>query len=381
MDDHNSAVLQAQARAAEHLRTQREETELAERRARAVEATQDRLRRLMGGASRRIRNGETTSGPSCPPRRRRSASRDRIDWRGRDDHHEDRDLTYKQSSRKRRCEGEDYSQSRSSQNHSSSRHASPTREGEHRSRHRPPEYTSRAGRRSQHARPPSPARELETGSSEAHLAYAESASRHQKRARSSSSGSGSYERRHRSKRHRNRSESPQTRSRGRTPSPSSSLTRSRDNDGKERRSYKSPRGPERDSKKRTKYGHRPERETEKKEKFKDEDNFEDDTLPVSQPAHSSKMDKYFDPAYDPALDYTPVLDTNSMVQDGAFDSWNTMLQLIRIRREDKEAKKRREKEGESGSSSNSKRPSGDPGLIDIVYKKRGSVREWDLGKD
>jgi hypothetical protein len=92
------------------------------------------------------------------------------------------------------------------------------------------------------------------------------------------------------------------------------------------------------------------------------------------------MDKYFDPAYDPALDYTPVLDTNATVQEGAFDSWNTMLQLIRVRKEDREAKKRREKEG-LGYSNSSKRPAGAPDFTDIVYKKRGSVREWDLGKD
>lgn len=96
------------------------------------------------------------------------------------------------------------------------------------------------------------------------------------------------------------------------------------------------------------------------------------------------MDKYFDPAYDPLLDYQPVLDTNSFVEDGAFDGWNTMLQLVRIRREDKEEKKRREKEGSSSSSSKKTglaEGRSDPDFMDIVYKKRGAVREWDLGKD
>jgi hypothetical protein len=62
------------------------------------------------------------------------------------------------------------------------------------------------------------------------------------------------------------------------------------------------------------------------------------------------MDKYFDPAYDPSLDYTPSLDLNSIVADGAFDGWNTMLQIVRMRREDKEDRERAKKLGLSDSS-------------------------------
>jgi len=102
----------------------------------------------------------------------------------------------------------------------------------------------------------------------------------------------------------------------------------------------------------------------------------------SVPSHSSKMDKYFDPSYDPMLDYQPVMDTNSFVQEGAFEGWDAMLQLMRLRREDKEERKRKEREG--GSSSSATKRKGvdvEPDLTEIVYKKRGSVREWDLGKD
>lgn len=389
-DDHNTAVLQAQARAAEDVRAQREEAERAERRARAVEASQDRIRRLMGGASRRSL-GREASRSSHSSRRRRSASRDHTDWRDRDDSEYD-DRSYIQSSRKRRREDENdtyYSQSRTSRNHSSSRHASPTREEERPARHHSPEYASCVGRSGRRTPSPPMTHDLEVdgrierGSTKDDTIRTENVARREKRRRSPGSSSSSCERPYHSERHRNRLESPLARSSERTPPRSESPGHSRDSDGEERRSRKSSRHPERDSKKRSKHGHR-KREAEKKEKkhkiSPKQDITEDDTRPAATPAHSSKMDKYFDPAYDPALDYTPVLDTNAIVQEGAFDSWNTMLQLIRVRKEDREAKKRREKDG-LGSSSSSKRPTGAPDFTDIVYKKRGSVREWDLGKD
>ena len=84
------------------------------------------------------------------------------------------------------------------------------------------------------------------------------------------------------------------------------------------------------------------------------------------------MDRYFDPNYDPAFDYQPSLKMDEFVQEGAFDDWDTMLELIRTRREDRAERKRREGLGLSVSSDTMK---------NIVYKKRGSVREWDLGKE
>jgi hypothetical protein len=93
------------------------------------------------------------------------------------------------------------------------------------------------------------------------------------------------------------------------------------------------------------------------------------------------MDKYFDPAYDPSLDYTPSLDLNSVVADGAFDGWNTMLQIVRMRREDKEDRERAKKLGLSDSSRTKLGRDTEPGVMDIVYTKRGATREWDLGKE
>jgi len=71
-----------------------------------------------------------------------------------------------------------------------------------------------------------------------------------------------------------------------------------------------------------------------------------------------------------------------------------MLELIRIRREDKEEKKRLEKMGlgkekkKSGkgrgtevASINDGWRGGTESIMEIEYKKRGSVREWDMGKE
>ena len=100
------------------------------------------------------------------------------------------------------------------------------------------------------------------------------------------------------------------------------------------------------------------------------------------------MDKYFDPAYDPALDYTPITDSNSsFVPEGNFEGWDAMLQLMRQRREDKEDKKRMESLGLNSKKGKGKELlSGlgmekEPDVMQVVYKKRGAVREWDLGKD
>ena len=70
-----------------------------------------------------------------------------------------------------------------------------------------------------------------------------------------------------------------------------------------------------------------------------------------------------------------------------------MLELIRIRREDKEEKKRLEKmglgkdkkdkkeKGVGASSISDTWRSGNDSIMEIEYKKRGSVREWDMGKE
>ena len=101
------------------------------------------------------------------------------------------------------------------------------------------------------------------------------------------------------------------------------------------------------------------------------------------------MDKYFSPSYDPRLDVTPLstkvnVPKTGLITDEDFAGWETMLELIRQRREDKADKKRMERLGISKETSTKKSSQMVSDTIDVMsieYKKRGSVREWDLGKE
>jgi len=113
----------------------------------------------------------------------------------------------------------------------------------------------------------------------------------------------------------------------------------------------------------------------------------------------SKMDKYFEESYDPRLDVAPLsvptIPATGLISDAEFEGWDAMLELIRLRREDKEEKKRMERMGLStkdlkgkdkkyGASTVGEKweSSGGVGsIMDIEYKKKGAVREWDLGKE
>jgi hypothetical protein len=101
------------------------------------------------------------------------------------------------------------------------------------------------------------------------------------------------------------------------------------------------------------------------------------------------MDKYFEPSYDPRLDVAPLsmpkVPATGLINNAEYEGWDAMLELLRQRREDKEEKKRLERLGISKESLTKERElhskSSGPNVMDIEYKKRGSVREWDLGKD
>ncbi len=139
------------------------------------------------------------------------------------------------------------------------------------------------------------------------------------------------------------------------------------------------------------------------------------------------MDKYFDPTYDPRLDYTltDVTDPSTgLIAEGAFDGWDRMLETVRTRKEDKsirstregreereKSERRRERErrraereerrrkrkrrrGEASDEEDSHDGASDDegdrssygasrggGVMDVKYVKRGKAREWDLGKE
>lgn len=124
--------------------------------------------------------------------------------------------------------------------------------------------------------------------------------------------------------------------------------------------------------------------------------------PSPAPNLPSKMDKYFEETYDPRLDVTPLSTTpnipaTGLINDAEFEGWDAMLELIKLRRQDKEDRKRLERLGlvdkkdkkgkgkekvKTGVVESASVINGSGGsILDIEYKKRGTVREWDLGKE
>jgi hypothetical protein len=111
------------------------------------------------------------------------------------------------------------------------------------------------------------------------------------------------------------------------------------------------------------------------------------------------MDRYFEESYDPRLDVAPLsvpsVPATGLINDADFEGWDAMLELIRVRREDKEEKKRLDRLGLSKEKVKVKKSvpinssaavadrwsSEGVSILDIEYKKRGSVREWDVGKE
>ncbi|KAK7040192.1 hypothetical protein VNI00_009998 [Paramarasmius palmivorus] len=135
---------------------------------------------------------------------------------------------------------------------------------------------------------------------------------------------------------------------------------------------------------------------------RDDDDDDRPDPPVQLP---SKMDRYFEESYDPRLDVAPLsmpkVPATGLIDNAEFEGWDAMLELIRMRREDKAEKKRLERMGLSkdeikqtvyGTSTAVAGQSNTSGvrdrwnsegnsIMDIQYKKRGAVREWDLGKE
>ena len=108
------------------------------------------------------------------------------------------------------------------------------------------------------------------------------------------------------------------------------------------------------------------------------------------------MDRYFHESYDPRLDIAPLsvpqVPATGLIDSAEFEGWDAMLELIRIRREDKAEKKilekmgiRKDKKDKKGKSTelgivNDRWREGNENIMEIEYNKKGSVREWDMGK-
>ncbi|KAF4604640.1 hypothetical protein EYR40_003414 [Pleurotus pulmonarius] len=120
--------------------------------------------------------------------------------------------------------------------------------------------------------------------------------------------------------------------------------------------------------------------------------------PDPLPQLPSKMDKYFEESYDPRLDVAPLsapkVPATGLINNAEYEGWDAMLDLLRQRKEDKDERKRMErlgipipkatkpnnKKSLGGSSAMDERWSTGDNIMGIEYTKRGSVREWDVGK-
>ena len=112
----------------------------------------------------------------------------------------------------------------------------------------------------------------------------------------------------------------------------------------------------------------------------------------SSSALPSKMDKYFQESYDPRLDVEPLplptIPATGLISDAEFEGWDAMLQLIKLRRQDREDKKALERAGIPAKRTKSGAVVADhpdvdtgTGIMSLEYKKKGTVREWDMGKE
>ncbi|PCH34393.1 hypothetical protein WOLCODRAFT_135685 [Wolfiporia cocos MD-104 SS10] len=437
-DDHNKTILRAQALAAQEVRAEREEQERRERRARAQEAAEaERLRRLMGSSGRTDWAHNWDRGKERERRRRGGSQERRGDYSDEEESEQrsarrEREYRHRSRSRERRHRKDDERRSRRSK----SRDTYEDKDTHERRRHR---------RRRDRTRSRSPERSRERSAARDDDSHRRRRRRHSTdRNRDAGSPLPSPKKRSRS---RSVGSDGNTRftKHTRTRSPSLMENKDRAGDQPEKRSSSQPKegatgaltredelrlqlkrkgkakataevSTERSSR-HTSPGPRPAptERTKPGTAHKGPSKASSRTLrsphsrscsppppassppPLPPPAPPSKMDKYFESSYDPRLDIAPLTTPNvpatGLINDAEFAGWDAMLEIIRLRREDKEDKKmlerwglgkdkgkdKRKKKGEEGSSV--RWSEGGTGIMDIEYKKRGSVREWDLGKE
>lgn len=392
-DDHNKTILKAQAQAAEELKRERLDQERRHRRVRAEEAAAaERLRR--NGKRRLSDDDEGWDRWDGRTAERRKVSRNWESWDGNDDDHElDSD---RNRSRKRRR-----SRSREKARSSVSMRGR-IGEGERRSRR----STSSDREHSPPKRKRSPEHERDDQSRRQHDHDDTRTNSHHSESRPLSSSAHSSDIEIHKARKRRRAQSPKYAlydlRDASSPMPSRQSPVETDTQAEAR---------EADLKQRLK-----ESRNEDQSKRKDGQGSHDISdsrhvlTPITLPRSPSpgprlpeqvpsKMDRYFEESYDPRLDVEPLavpqVPATGLVSDADFEGWDAMLELIRLRREDKVEKKRLERLGllptkdkarkvvsSSTSAAAAERWNVEGvSVMNIEYNKKGTVREWDLGKE
>lgn len=387
-DDHNKAVLRAQTEAAQDARAERIEEERKERRARASEAGAERLRRLMGGASRRRDDHNNWNSDRRRHRRSRSRSAEKLSnenekyersRRGKSRHPRRSESPRRtddkgeggSSRRQRTLDGDNQSRKRTPSISSQTRRSPSPLRSKTRSRNSDANGDSIHSDREKRKQPKSPSRSSKKVSQKDELpvALTESRSSHSSQPPEAAVANDLTDRVREASENSSQHEPGPARSRPQRRKEPASPTLSEEEDIERLRPRRRPR-------------------TEK--------------VPVNADRSSpgtvaSKMDKYFDASYDPRLDIEPMtvptVPATGLIEGTEFEGWEAMLDIIRQRREDKLERKRLERQGlliEKGSSkkivikgemaSSSAWKGEGTSMMDIQYSKRGSVREWDMGK-
>jgi len=398
-DDHNKTVLKAQAAAAQEVQREREEQERRERRARAAEAAEaEKLRQR----SKRKRDPEDESWDRwdgrTTDRKRTSRTRNWDNWGGYDDGDDDDGDDDRSRYRRRRTSDRSRSRSRERRGDASSRSSRTKHDSSSSKRHKTHRNRSSSPRRNA-SRDKSFDRQ-DDDSRTSHRCR----SRVDRPKRSRSSGRSPSLSPHKKRKPQRyalddlRDESLSPRSCSTALGSERQLRERRSSTPSTSKSYPTPR--------------------------RDKDTSNEDIDPIScasrhnspcsripsrlsspspgpQPPIQlpSKMDRYFEASYDPRLDVAPLpapkVPATGLINNAEFEGWDAMLELIRVRREDKEEKKRLERLGLSKEKVKVKKnvpisssaavadrwSSEGVSILDIEYKKRGSVREWDLGKE
>ena len=390
-DEHNKTILKAQAQAAEDLKRERREQERRQRRLRAEEAAAaERLRRH--GRRRKVEDNEVWDRWDGRTMEKRKVSRNWENWDGYDD---DADETDSERSRRRYCRSRSREKSsRSKKSRKDEEEDKAKLPSKRRRRHRSASTHSSRSRRSGCSRD---GQDLEDRRKRPRL---EDSYQHSPRSKSRS------EREYHRSRRRRRSKSPKyvlddlrETSSLEPSSPEVDSAEAREAELKQRLresriqslTTQSNLNSSRNS---------PSRQPSSSRRCLTPMTISRSPTPGPQPsAHlPSKMDRYFEESYDPRLDVAPLLvpqvPATGLINDADFEGWDAMLELVRLRREDKAEKKRLERLGLlpskdkkkavvlNSSAAVSERWNGEGiNAMKFEYSKKGTVREWDLGKE